>query len=141
MSAGHLGGHAPGDDPDPHAEVFPADPTVGALARADGAAPAWDRADASCSGVYCHGGGATLAADAAPGVDKAPVWTATGGLTCGAACHGLPPAFAPHLPTMTRTDCASCHPRTVDPAGQIIVAGPPGMETSAHMNGALDVAP
>jgi hypothetical protein len=42
---------------------------------------------------------------------------------------------------MTRTDCVSCHPRTVDPAGQIIISGPRGAETSAHMNGALDVAP
>jgi predicted CxxxxCH...CXXCH cytochrome family protein len=139
-SPGHLGGHRAGDDVLP-AEVFPGDPTVGVLASTDGAHPTWRRDTSTCAGVYCHGGGAKLAGDTAPGVERAPVWTAAGGLACGSACHGLPPAFAPHLPTMTRTDCASCHPRTVDPAGNIIVSGPLGGETSAHMNGALDVAP
>jgi hypothetical protein len=42
---------------------------------------------------------------------------------------------------MSRTDCASCHPRTVNPSGDIIVAGPVGAESSAHMNGVVDVAP
>jgi predicted CxxxxCH...CXXCH cytochrome family protein len=137
---GHLGGHQAGEDLYP-AEVFPADPTVGVLASTDGAHPAWNHDTATCASVYCHGGGATLAADTTADIDRAPVWTATGGLACGSACHGLPPAFSPHLPTMTRTDCASCHPRTVDPAGDIILSGPPGGETSAHMNGVLDVAP
>jgi hypothetical protein len=41
---------------------------------------------------------------------------------------------------MTRFDCSSCHPRTVDPAGVVIVSGPPGAETSAHINGVIDVA-
>jgi predicted CxxxxCH...CXXCH cytochrome family protein len=141
-SPDHFGGHGPGDvDIYPGAEVFPADPAVGALASADGATPRWDRASATCSGVYCHGGGNKLGADTVPTIDREPVWTATGGLACGGACHGLPPAFAPHLPTMARTDCASCHPRTVDPAGTIIVSGPPGGETSFHMNGVLDVSP
>lgn len=139
-SAGHFSGHQTADAV-AGAEVFPADPTVGTLASKDTAAPHWDHASATCSGVYCHGGGATLAADTTATIDHAPVWTATGGLTCGGSCHGLPPAFSPHLPTMTRLDCSSCHPRTVDPSGQIIVAGPPGAETSAHINGVLDVAP
>jgi predicted CxxxxCH...CXXCH cytochrome family protein len=140
-SPGHLGGHAPGDDVSFGAEVFPADPAVGALAAADSATPAWDAASGTCAGVYCHGGGAVLAMDTAAGVDRAPTWTAAGGLGCGSSCHGLPPAFSPHLPTMARTDCSSCHPRTVDPAGEIIISGPPGGETSAHINGVLDVAP
>jgi predicted CxxxxCH...CXXCH cytochrome family protein len=146
-SAGHFVGHAAGagDDPVPGAEVFPADAqgqaAVGVLASTGGAAPRWDRAAGTCSSVYCHGGGTTLGADTTAGVDRAPRWTAGGGLTCGAACHGLPPAFAPHLATMTRTDCASCHPRTVDPSGVVIISGANGAETSAHMNGVLDVAP
>lgn len=142
-SAGHFDGHTAGADAGVAlgAPVFPPDAGVGALASAEGAAPRWDHATATCASVYCHGGGTKLAADSAAGVDRAPVWTATGGLACGSACHGLPPAFAPHLPAMTQTDCASCHPRTVDPAGVIIVSGAPGAVTSAHMNGALDVAP
>jgi predicted CxxxxCH...CXXCH cytochrome family protein len=102
--------------------------------------PHYDRPTATCSNVYCHGGGIALAADTTVGVNHAPVWTATGGLGCGAACHGSPPAFSPHLPTMTRLDCSSCHPRTVDPSGVVIISGPPGAETSAHINGVLDVA-
>jgi predicted CxxxxCH...CXXCH cytochrome family protein len=140
-SAGHFSGHQAGADIVEGAEVFPADPTVGKLASTDGATPQWNHATATCSGVYCHGGGTTLAADTTATIDHAPSWTAAGGLTCGESCHGLPPAFSPHLPSMTRLDCSSCHPRTVDPSGAIIISGPPGGETSAHINGVLDVAP
>jgi predicted CxxxxCH...CXXCH cytochrome family protein len=139
-SPGHFGGHAPGEDVYP-AEVFPADVTVGVLASADGASPVWDRPTATCAGVYCHGVGDGLAAELTAGVSKAPLWTSTSGLTCGSACHGAPPVLPPHNPGMTRTDCTVCHPRTVDPTGNIIIAGPPGAETSAHVNGAVDVAP
>ena len=138
-SPGHFSGHT--GNVVPGAKVFPADPAVGVLAATDGATPRWDPSALTCANVYCHGGGTRLAADVTPALDRAPRWTASGGLTCGQACHGLPPAFSPHLPTMTRTDCASCHPRTVDPAGQIIISGAPGAETSAHMNGVLDGAP
>jgi predicted CxxxxCH...CXXCH cytochrome family protein len=140
-SPGHFGGHASGVGVSLGAVVFPAAPGVGVLASSEGAAPLWTAATLTCSGVYCHGGGATLAADSTPGLERAPVWTAAQGLVCGQACHGLPPAFAPHLPAMTRFDCSSCHPRTVDPTGVVIISGPPGGETSAHMNGVLDVAP
>jgi predicted CxxxxCH...CXXCH cytochrome family protein len=125
----------------PGAQVFPASPGVGVLAATDGATPRWSAAALTCGGVYCHGGGTRLTADATAAVDHAPGWTAAGGLACGQACHGLPPSFSPHLPTMTRTACASCHPRTVDPTGVVIISGPPGAETSAHINGVLDVAP
>lgn len=138
-SPGHIGGHAPGDDIYP-AEVFPADPTVAVRASSDGAAPAFDRTTATCAGVYCHGGGTKLSGDATADLDRAPVWTSTAGLTCGSSCHGAPPTLAPHLPTMTRLDCAVCHPRTVDAAGNIIISGAPGAETSFHINGAVDVA-
>ena len=144
-SPGHFSGHGAGGDPTDSAEVFPPDPATGApiaglLASAGGAVPRWDHATATCGSVYCHGGGTALADDTTPGVDRAPRWTATGGLGCGTSCHGLPPAFSPHMPTMTRTDCASCHPGTVDPAGTVIISGARGVETSAHMNGRLDVA-
>lgn len=138
-STGHFAGHAAGADLTPGAEVFPADPSVGVTAALAGAQPHYDTATATCSGVYCHGAGTTLAHDTAAGVDRAPVWTG-GGMTCGVSCHGLPPVFSPHVPTMTRTDCASCHPRTIDPAGVLILSGPPGAETSRHMNGVVDLA-
>lgn len=146
---GHFGGHQVGADAVAGAEVFVPDPSgvVGDLASRDGAKPQWDSQAVTCAGVYCHGGGMKLASDTTPGLVRSPVWTALPtapaavGLVCGQACHGLPPTFAPHLATMTRADCASCHPRTVDPTGQIILSGPIGAETSAHMNGVLDVAP
>ena len=140
-SPGHFGGHGPGGDDSPGAEVFPAGQPAGSvLAAAGGAAPVWTQATVTCSGVYCHGGGTALAADTTPGVERAPVWTASSGLTCGVACHGLPPTSSPHLPSMTRLDCVTCHPRTVDPTGAIIVSGPAGAETSLHINGVIDVA-
>ncbi|HET6146405.1 MAG TPA: CxxxxCH/CxxCH domain-containing protein [Polyangia bacterium] len=138
-SPGHFGGHAAGAVTG--ARVFPADPAVGRLAAAEGATPHWDVAALTCGSVYCHGGGTGLAADTTAALERTPRWTAAAGLTCGQSCHGLPPSFSPHLPTMTRQDCASCHPRTVDPAGVVIISGPPGAETSAHINGVLDVAP
>jgi len=140
-SPGHFSGHAAADeiDPTPGAEVFPADPAVGVLAAAGGAAPKWDPATATCSGVYCHGGGLVLGGDTKPGVDRAPVWTASGGLTCGVACHGLPPVRSPHLATMTLGDCVTCHAGTVDATGAVIVSGAAGAETSLHMNGMINV--
>jgi predicted CxxxxCH...CXXCH cytochrome family protein len=142
MSPGHFSGHAAGSDVDVDvgAEVFPVDPTGGILASARGAAPHWDRATGTCSGVYCHGSGTTLATDTDPGIDHAPLWTAIGGLTCGEACHALPPALAPHVPAMTLADCATCHSRTVDAAGVVIISGAPGATTSTHINGVVDVA-
>jgi len=148
LSPGHFVGHGPVDSSGlgvdggagVGAQVFPVGQPGPVLASAGGAAPSWDHARATCSGVYCHGGGSALAADTTPGLDRAPSWTSTGGLTCGLSCHGLPPAVSPHLPSMTRTDCASCHPRTVDPSGTLIISGPLGAETSAHINGVIDVA-
>ena len=140
-SPGHFSGHAAGGNVTDGAVVFPTDPGVGVLASSDGATPHWNHATATCGSVYCHGGGTALGADTTAGVDRTPIWTASGGLTCGLSCHGLPPAFAPHLPTMTRFDCSSCHPATIDPFGTVILSGPPGSETSTHINGVVDVAP
>jgi len=127
---GHL------DSPLP-AEVFPVG--SGTLARADGAAPAWDRVTATCSGVYCHGEGAVLAGDTSPGRLTQPMWTAsTGQVFCG-SCHGIPPTTPSHAPTMTLGDCVTCHPRTVDGFGNIVLGGTPGAVTSQHLDGDVDV--
>src|SRR5206468_9537603 len=96
---------APGhiDHAGPAALVF------GALATARGATPAWDRTSGTCTNVYCHGA-------------VNPGWTASADSTiyCG-ACHGLPPSDAAHAPTLKVTDCATCHPSTVGPFGNILV--------------------
>jgi predicted CxxxxCH...CXXCH cytochrome family protein len=86
---------------------------------------AWNRADATCTS-WSHG-------------DSQPVWTAGAGqVSCG-TCHGIPPAGGSHTPDMELTDCAGCHPATVDAFGNILRSGPPGAETSEHMDGSLDL--
>jgi predicted CxxxxCH...CXXCH cytochrome family protein len=87
---------------------------------------AWNRAEASCQS-WCHG-------------DSQPVWTRVGldEVFCG-SCHGVPPADAEHAPDLALSDCASCHPSTVDSFGNILRAGAPGNETSQHMDGDVDL--
>jgi predicted CxxxxCH...CXXCH cytochrome family protein len=111
-------------DAEGHLGPRPAELTFGALATTGGAAPAWDRAAATCSATYCHG--ATLAG----GTATAPVWTRTDGsqTTCG-SCHGDPPP-PPHPQGGA---CRDCHPRTVRADGTIDVAG------RRHLNGRVDV--
>jgi predicted CxxxxCH...CXXCH cytochrome family protein len=113
VAAGHL-------DETPEPEV-----RFGGLARADGAAPTWNRATATCTGVYCHG------ATRPGGRDTTPVWTLVDGtqVTCG-ACHGAPPP-PPHVAS---DDCALCHPRTVRRDGSINLAG------NAHINGQVEIS-
>jgi predicted CxxxxCH...CXXCH cytochrome family protein len=115
---------------------LPAKLTFGALATTDAAAPAWDRSTATCASVYCHGGGAQLSAEPSAGKVAAPVWTGTTATTiyCG-ACHGLPPSDSSHAPTLKLTDCATCHPGTVGPFGNILVTN----GTSKHINGVVDL--
>jgi len=84
----------------------------------------WDRSSATCNSA-CHSG-------------ARPVWTTTGGVTCG-SCHGIPPTSQNHDPAMTVTSCVTCHPQTVDAAGGIILTSGPGGVTSKHMNGIIDV--
>jgi predicted CxxxxCH...CXXCH cytochrome family protein len=116
----------------------PATVTFSGLALADSAQPRWDRATASCSATYCHGGGAQMAADTTP--KKTPVWTAgTSQASCG-SCHGLPPTSGAHAGLrLGLTDCFKCHADTIDSQGNIIVTGAPGAETSTHLNGVVDV--
>lgn len=130
-SPGHL-------DSDLPAEVFP--PGLGSLASADGAAPIWARATMRCTGVYCHGNGIGLADDTSPGLYRTPDWTSPGGseAACG-NCHGLPPQNGVHPGPFFITQCGTCHTRTIDSGGAIIITGAPGAETSFHINGVVDV--
>jgi predicted CxxxxCH...CXXCH cytochrome family protein len=86
---------------------------------------AWDRSEATCTS-WCHG-------------DSQPVWTGGNGQVFCGSCHGIPPAGGSHTPDMELTDCAGCHPATVDGFGNILRSGPPGAETSEHMDGTVDL--
>jgi predicted CxxxxCH...CXXCH cytochrome family protein len=95
------------------------------LAAAGGSAPAptYDAATATCSNVYCHG--ATLPS-ASP--RAAPRWTAPFATARCAGCHDFPPTAAGHPQA---TDCATCHPGTVDANGALKPGGD-------HLNGVVD---
>jgi predicted CxxxxCH...CXXCH cytochrome family protein len=108
-------GHADGI-----AEVFP--PGTSGIATTGGAMPTFNAADATCANVYCHGG-------------ARPKWTAGAEAAACGTCHGIPPADDAHAPTLRLTDCATCHPATVDANGAIKTDG-----VSSHMNGKIDVA-
>ena len=85
----------------------------------------WDRDAQTCADAACHG-------------PARPSWTQTGGASCG-TCHGVPPATASHTPGQPITSCATCHPRTIDPTGTILLTpGPTGL-TSEHVDGDVDV--
>lgn len=120
--AGHL------DSP------LPAEVTFGALATTTGATPAWNRADASCADVYCHGGGSRFASDTAPSRNLSPIWTSVGTfqIVCG-SCHGVPPQDGFHLPTWKLSDCSTCH-SSVDAWGNILFVN----GATQHLNGVLD---
>lgn len=126
-SPGHL------DSPLPVEVLF------GGLAVAGGATPIWDRNQATCDGAYCHGGGATLLDDSAPGIVRNPGWTAVGQgqASCG-SCHGIPPLDGTHDPGLALTSCNGCHP-SVNEYGSIILTGPPDQPTSQHLDGVVDV--
>ena len=121
-SPGHI--DQPGPPP-----VFPTG--SGALSRADSAQPAWNHMLAQCAGVYCHGGGTLLSSDASPTVLRTPSWIpGSGPADCG-ACHGLPPTNAPHTAAQTLTQCAGCHPTTMDSTGALVPGG-------THLDGKVD---
>jgi predicted CxxxxCH...CXXCH cytochrome family protein len=98
----------------------PAELTWGPLATARSSTPSWSSTSGTCTNAYCHGTGSVS-------------WTASGASSvyCG-SCHGLPPADASHAPTMTLTDCATCHAQTVSAFGNILVSG------GKHINGVVD---
>ena len=114
-----------------HVDATPtAEMTWGGISIASGAAPAWDRATATCSNTYCHG-------KFPNGNAKAVVWTAvgTGQGACG-TCHGLPPGGTHPSVGAALTGCASCHPATMTGTGALIspIAG------GKHVDGVVQVA-
>ena len=114
---GHIGGE--------HAAVV-----FGALATSGGASPAWDRSQASCASVYCHG--ATLPG----GNNTTPRWVkGSSQVVCG-SCHGVPPVDGRH-PAVTGglTACSKCHPETVKPDGTIDVAGGKHVDGEVELSG------
>jgi predicted CxxxxCH...CXXCH cytochrome family protein len=120
---------------------LPAEVTFSGLAVTDGAAATWDRTTATCTS-YCHGGGQSLAADTNFKLRK-PVWTlGVSQAFCG-SCHGAPPSTPAHrnIDPFDFRKCSDCHPNTVAKNGSIIVSGPPGAQTSRHINGRIDVGP
>jgi predicted CxxxxCH...CXXCH cytochrome family protein len=77
---------------------------------ANGAKPAYDASNVTCSGVYCHG--STLAGPTSGGtVKKSPVWNVVDGTykECGTTCHTLPPGGS-HPPVI---HCQNCHTGTL----------------------------
>jgi predicted CxxxxCH...CXXCH cytochrome family protein len=117
---------------DDRVEVFTSG--VGALARTDGATPVWDPSAGTCANVYCHGAGARLGMDAAPGLARMPAWAGVDDPARCGGCHGIPPHTPTHPQNVGLGDCASCHPTTVDHLGLIIVQD--GLST--HINGVVD---
>jgi len=124
LEFGHLSGGP--------AEVFPAIQGVSILASADGAMPTWDRETATCSDVYCHGGGTTLSMDTSPEKITALIWNdpTSQQVFCG-SCHGVPPTTtAAHQGIDSITQCVMCHATTVDEFGNILPDGD-------HLNGSF----
>ncbi|HEY6853781.1 MAG TPA: CxxxxCH/CxxCH domain-containing protein [Gemmatimonadales bacterium] len=122
LSAGHVDQVADGGTP--LAKV-----TFSGLASS-GVSPLWDRATATCSSTYCHGG--TLGG----GSNTTPSWTSIGqGQAACGTCHGLPPP-APHpaLAPGDLTRCNQCHPATVDASGAVIKPSLGGK----HLDGNVD---
>jgi len=112
-----------------------AEVTFGALARTGGLDPVWDRSQARCASVYCHG--AALQGGSVP----QPLWTKVDGSqnACG-ACHGIPPAVGRHPSVFEEhafmgKNCTYCHEGVTNTTGTQIV----GLDR--HINGVVDVAP
>jgi predicted CxxxxCH...CXXCH cytochrome family protein len=130
--------HSPGHiDTGPPAEVFPTG--AGVLARADGATPSYDPAGAACTS-YCHGSGARLSQDTSASVNRTPAFNGGPGQAACGSCHGIPPQIpleAFHA-GKTLADCAGCHPKSVTPAGNIIVDA---SGHSTHLDGVVEVGP
>ncbi len=103
----------------------------GALATSGGASAVWNRAAATCNGVYCHG--------AFPGgnAGNAPIWTSVdeGQAACG-TCHDLPPDTGQHLWHVSyfRYDCYYCHGDGYSALGASRTVAP-----GLHVNGVKDI--
>ncbi|NOX37583.1 MAG: hypothetical protein GXO78_08605 [Calditrichaeota bacterium] len=102
--------------------------------------PLWNREQATCASVYCHGAfvfyrdssqyPAFYADSVITGNFATVIWNQpeTGQAECG-TCHGLPPTG--HLP-VGASSCANCHQRVVDADLNII-------GKDLHINGRADV--
>lgn len=107
----------------------------GGPAGADGATPGYTAANATCTGVYCHG--TTLKGPKVGGTVKhSPIWTQVDGSfdACGSSCHTNPPG-AGHP---TTDACPTCH-------AQVIASYNPATNTATwadatkHVNGTVEV--
>ena len=49
---------------------------------------------------------------------------------CG-TCHGVPPSDSSHAANLKLSDCATCHPTTIDPSGAFVSGG-------THLDGVID---
>lgn len=102
-------------------------PGSSGLARTGGAEPQYDRATATCSGVYCH-----TATHPEDGRHTAPVWTVVDGTQQSClSCHGFPPAPSTGHPASL--ECLRCHPGTMRPDGTIDV------EAGRHIDGVVQI--
>ena len=97
----------------------------GPLATKLGAAPAWDRAQATCASTYCHG--AKLRGRRAHDAQV------DGGVAGPDLLRLLPRRAAASAAPGRRPRCSGCHPDTVRPDGSIDLAG------GHHIDGKLDV--
>lgn len=133
-AAGHIDSGAP-------AEVFPTG--AGTVARADGAAPAYDVTAATCSNVYCHGGGTRAADDASTSLLRTPKWTGTASARLCGACHGVPPVDATHAAAGGLLQCHQCHGAVIDSSGAFKWTTDPGTGTlrTKHLDGILQLGP
>ncbi len=129
-AVGHL-------DSPPPAEVFP--PNGVSLATSQGARAVYNAANATCSSVYCHGGGEFGHPDTAASLLRNPSWTGKSDQAACGTCHGLPPKDGTlgHDAALT-VACDVCHGGTVYPDGGIIfTALPDGGLTSKHLDGKI----
>jgi predicted CxxxxCH...CXXCH cytochrome family protein len=90
----------------------------------------------TCSNIYCHSNGTSVATGTIPAVTS-PSWDTTGPLACN-TCHGYPPAYAQDQPksnTHSRHQsfsCSTCHYATTSNGTQIT-------GIANHANGEYDV--
>ncbi|MEE9167305.1 MAG: CxxxxCH/CxxCH domain-containing protein [Candidatus Neomarinimicrobiota bacterium] len=87
--------------------------------------PIWNRDDATCSAVHCHG---NFVYNNISGNYSTPVWTGPGSVVCG-SCHGIPPTG--HFGEYTLAQCSLCHASVINSEGDII-------DRTKHVNGERD---
>lgn len=123
-----------GPTPDGIAEI-----TFGPLAKDTNGgiipSPVWNRTNAGCSNLYCHGnfvqGNQT----------STPKWTDASTVVCG-SCHGNPNTqnptpqpggqfISPHMSYMTINTCYICHTSVINSSGQFI-------NKDLHVNGEVN---